>query len=138
MLAGLAHLLGLLFVVVIKSGAVQLCADNGGTFFSLVAGIAEVGIFMNPWRAFWFPREVLKAVLDEIPLSGHGRTLHQFLGGQASHVFGFVPDYRMNADFEAEGVKCGKYGEVDAFEGAGDGFPATFLRVRVLVVAEET
>ena len=44
----------------------------------------------------------------------------------------------MNANFEAEGVEDGEYCQVNAFEGAGDGFSTAGLRVRVLVVAEET
>ena len=137
MSGGLTHLLGFLFVFVIESGAVQLRADNGEIAAVTVVIFIAV-LFIIPSRAFWFPREVLKAVLDEIPLSGHGRILHQFVGRQASHVVGSVLDYGTNDNFEAKRVERGKYGEVDAFEGAGYGFTATFLRVRVLVVAEET
>lgn len=44
----------------------------------------------------------------------------------------------MNANIEAECVEDRDYGQVNAFEGAGDGFPTAGLRVCVLVVAEET
>lgn len=43
----------------------------------------------------------------------------------------------MNADLEAEDVEYGEYCEVDAFEGTRNGFTAAFLRVRVLMMAEE-
>ena len=43
----------------------------------------------------------------------------------------------MNADLETEGLKYGEYGEVNAFEGTGDGFPTAVLGMRVLVMAKE-
>ena len=63
--------------------------------------------------------------------------MHQIPGRQAAYVFGSVLDDGMNANFETEGVEDGEYGEVDAFEGTGDGFSTAFLRVRVLMVAEK-
>ena len=43
----------------------------------------------------------------------------------------------MNADIEAEGVEHGKYGEVNAFESAGERLPAAFLGVSVFVMTKE-
>ena len=63
--------------------------------------------------------------------------MHQISGRQAAYVFRSVLDDGMNANFETEGVEDGEYGEVDAFEGTRDGFPTAFLRVGVLMVAEE-
>ena len=63
--------------------------------------------------------------------------MHQVSGRQTAQVLGSVLDDGMNADFEAEGLEDGEYGQLHAFEGTGDGFPTALLRVRVLVVAEE-
>ena len=43
----------------------------------------------------------------------------------------------MYADIEAKRGKYGEHCEVDAFEGAWDGFTTALLRVRILVMAIE-
>ena len=63
--------------------------------------------------------------------------MHQVPVRQTAHDFGSVLDDGMNANFETESVEDGEYGKVDAFEGAGNGFPTALLRVRVLMVAEK-
>ncbi len=43
----------------------------------------------------------------------------------------------MDSNLETEGLECGEYGEVNAFESTGDGFPTAVLRMRVLMMAKE-
>lgn len=102
-------------------------------FFFMFMIIIKASI---PRRRLWLFREYLEAIFDEIPRSRRDR-MHQVLKRQTAQVFGSVLHDGINADFEPEGLENGEYGQVDAFERAGDGSPTAFLRVRVLVVAEE-
>lgn len=43
----------------------------------------------------------------------------------------------MDSDLETESLEYGEYGEVNAFEGTGDGFPTAVVRMRVLMMAKE-
>ena len=97
----------------------------------------SVTIIIIVFFFFKFLGEISETVLDKISFSWDSRPMQQFAGGQATHVFRSVLYYGMYADIEAKRGKYGEYCEVDAFEGAWDGFTTALLRVRILVMAIE-
>ena len=84
-----------------------------------------------------FLSEIFETVLDKISFSWDSGPMQQFLGRQATHVLRSILYYGMYADIEAKRGKYGEHCEVDAFEGAWDGFTTASLRVRILVMAIE-
>lgn len=150
-----AYVCGPLVEIVVDCGAVKMSPDDGGGFFSLAVRkvviwravivfytvslaiiIIIIIIIFIVTRVSFLSGQNLEAIVDEIPCSRHGR-MHQVPGRQSADILGSVLHDGMNANFKAEGVEYGEHGEVNAFEGAGDGFPTAILRVRVLMVAEE-